>query len=187
MMIMKKSTLSLIALFCMLSASLMAQTQKGSVMIGGTAGFSSSKTGDYTETDINLSPMAGFFIMDQLAIGGGVNFGVSSLKFDGETSSVTSVGVQPMVRYYFNGSGKARFFGQANFQYASVKFEEEDAQSGIGFGAGVGIDFFLNDHVAIEGLLGYNSFKVKDADDATGTFGLQIGVAAFIGGGSDDK
>lgn len=150
-------------------------------MIGGTAGFSSSKTGDYTVTDINFSPMAGFFIMDQLAIGGGINFGVLNY----ESTSVTSVGVQPMVRYYFNGSGKARFFGQANFEYASVKVEESDAQSGIGFGAGVGIDYFLNDHVAIEGILGYNSFKVQDADDATGTFGLQIGIAAFIGGGGD--
>lgn len=154
-------------------------------MIGGTAGFSSSKTGDVTETDIVFSPMAGFFVIDQLAVGGGLGIGVSSVKQDGETFSATTLGIQPMVRYYFNGSGNMRFFGQANFQYASVKFEDQDAQTATGFGAGVGVSFFLNNHVAIEGLLGYNSLKVKDAEEATGTFGLQFGVSAFIGGGGD--
>jgi len=180
---MKNITLPFIAMFCLLSASLMSQTQKGSVMIGGTAGFTSSKTGDITETDITFSPMAGFFVMDQLAIGGGLNLGVSSIKQDGETFSATTLGIQPMVRYYFNGSGNVRFFGQGNFQYASVKFEDQDARTATGFGVGAGVSFFLNDHVAIEGLLGYNSLKVKDASDATGTFGLQFGVSTFIGGG----
>ena len=166
------------AFICLMAASLSAQTQKGSMMIGGTAGFSSSKAGDETTMEIVFAPMVGYFVIDQLAIGGGFSVGLLTAK----EFNTTVLGIDPTVRYYFNGSGSTRLFGQAAFRYASVKVENFDAQTGTGFGIGTGINYFLNDHVALEAILGYNSFKAKNADDATGTFGLQFGVSAFVGG-----
>jgi hypothetical protein len=182
--IMKTSTLFTIVLLCFSWISLSAQTEKGSMLIGGTAGFSSSKQGELKSTDITFAPMLAVFIIDQLAVGGEIGIGFSKAEFLNEEDKATSFGFAPMVRYYINGSGNIRAFGHGTFRWASVKFDEQDAQSGIGFGAALGVDFFINNHVAIEAALGYDNFKISDAEEGTGTFGLNLGVVAFIGGGN---
>lgn len=124
--------------------------------------------------------MAGFFVTDRVAVGGQITMNFLGGDLDGNT-----IGIGPAVRYYFNGSGATRFFGQGAFNWQSVDAgENSDAETGVGFGLGAGLDYFLNEHVAIEALLGYNNFKFSDAENAINTFGLSIGVAAFIGGGS---
>lgn len=144
------------------------------MMIGGTAGFSSS---DGT-TEISVAPSLGFFIIDQLAIGGQIAFASTSSDLGGDA---TAFGVGPMVRYYFNGEGKARFFAQGMFQWSSLKFGDADAVTGTAFGGGAGVSIFLNDHVAIDGLVGYTSSSFGEGD-AVGSFGINFGVQAFIGG-----
>lgn len=143
------------------------------MMIGGTAGFSSS---DGT-TEISIAPSLSYFFIDQLAIGATIGFASSS----SDDVDVTAIGLGPMVRYYFNGEGKARFFAQGMFQWSSVKVGDFDAVTGTAFGGGAGVSIFLNDHVAIDGLVGYTSSSAGEGD-AVGSFGINFGVQAFIGG-----
>jgi hypothetical protein len=117
-------------------------------------------------------------VTDRVAVGGQL-----TMNFFGGDAEGSTIGIGPAVRYYFNGSGATRFFGQGNFNWQTVDFGEE-SESGVGFGLGAGLDYFLNQYVALEAFLGYNSFKFSDADDSVNTFGLNIGVAAFIGGGN---
>ena len=174
-----KRLIVLFVFFLLLMATAWSQTAKGDMLIGGTAGFSITDQGDdEVVTTIALAPVAGYFIIDRLAVGGGFEL-ISAFN---EEATITSFGVQPLVRYYFVGSGAVRPFGQARFNWAMLKFEGEDAETGVGFGAGVGADFFLNEHVAFEGILGYNTFKFNNADNSTGTFGFTLGVIAFIKG-----
>lgn len=143
------------------------------MMIGGTAGFSSS---DGT-TDISIAPSLAYFFIDQLAIGASIGFASTT----SDLGDASSFGIGPMVRYYFNGEGKARFFAQGMFQWSSVKFGDADAVTGTGFGGGAGVSIFLNDHVALDGLVGYTSSSFGEGD-AVGAFGINFGVQAFIGG-----
>ncbi len=161
-----------------------AQPTKGSILIGGTAGFTSTSSGDFNETLVSFSPLAGFFVTDRVAVGGQIN--MNFFGGDGDADG-NIIGIGPSVRYYFNGSGATRFFGQGNFSWQNIDFGDNFSDSGVGFGAGVGLDHFLNQYVALEAILGYNTFKFSDEEDGTNTFGLTIGVAAFIGGGSGDK
>lgn len=172
----------LVLTLCLFVVAVAAQAQptKGSILIGGDAGFQAMSQGEYNATNITLSPLAGFFVTDRVAVGGQV-----TMQFFGGDAEGSIIGLGPAVRYYFNGDGSARFFGQGNFNW--LNFDpggDFDSDSGIGFGAGVGLDYFFNEHVALEAILGYNNFKFSDEDDATNTFGLSIGVAAFIGGGN---
>lgn len=175
----------LAALPILLAAPVMAQTQQGSVLIGGTAGLSSSKTGDLTVTNFNLHPMASFFVFDRLAIGGALGVGRSRATSGDTAFTTTTFSVLPTMRYYFNGRGSIRSFGQGAFRYSYTRHRDPFGphfSHGTGWGGGVGVDFFLNDHVAIEGVFGYDHFRLRGGGDATGTLGLSFGVSAFVGG-----
>lgn len=176
---MKINQLFLTLAFCIGAIATQAQPTKGSIMIGGNAGFTSYKSGEFNASTISLSPLAGFFVTDRVAVGGQL-----TMLFYGGDADGNTIGLSPLVRYYFNGSGSTRFFGQGTFSWlTSNPGGDLDSESGVGFGLGAGLDYFFNEHVALEALLGYNSFKFGDADDSDSNFGLTIGVSAFIGGG----
>lgn len=154
-----------------------AQPSKGSVLIGGNVGISSINQDGASVTNIQFSPSAAFFTSDRFAVGGGV--AVEVLAGDADFSSVA---IGPLVRYYFNGSGSTRFFGQGSLAWENIDFGGIGSQSGFGFGLGFGLDYFINPHVAFEGFLGYDYRNYEDSDGSN-TIGVTFGVAAFIGGG----
>lgn len=172
-------------------APVTAQTQQGSVLIGGTAGMSSTKTGDLTVTDFNFHPMASFFVVDRLALGGALGVGRSRATSGDAAFTTTTFSVLPTMRYYFNGRGSIRSFGQGAFRYGYTRWNDPDlfgllpsrsaSSHGTGWAWGVGVDFFLNDHVAIEGVVGYDHFRLRGDRDATRTLGVSFGVSAFVG------
>jgi len=175
---MKINRLLLLACFLLAGFQAWAQPHKGSILIGGTAGFSvTNYPGDFNASVISVTPLAGFFITDKLAVGGGIN-----LTFLGGDADGSTIGLSPMARYYFNGDGSTRFFGQGGLTWQNVNPGGDfDSQSAFGFGLGVGLDYFFNERVALEAILGYNNLKGEDDDGSTGTFGISLGVAAFIG------
>lgn len=172
---MKNYTRLFVLVFCLAGSSLFAQTQQGSIMLGGGAGFA-TQTG---LTAFEISPNLGFFVIDQLAVGGRLSF--ASVSPEGG-SSTTTIGIGPFVRYYFMGEGKARVFAQGNFDWSSQKTGDADAVTGTGFGGAAGVDVFLNDHVAIEISAGYTSSSRGEGAPSVGVFGINVGVQAFIGG-----
>ena len=163
--------------------SLRAQTEKGNMIVGGTAGFSSTKTGDSKAAiSFSLNPSLRYFVIDRLAIG--AELGINGYKFG--DSKFSSFGIGPNVRYYLTVDRPVAFFGQAGFSFAYYNNSSDlnDDTNATAFNFGIGGDYFLNDHVAIEAVLGLDSYKEKDATKRTNTFGLQFGVVAFFGGGS---
>ena len=171
--------LSIVALVTF-SFAAQAQTEKGRFLIGGTAGFNNRSINGNGITTFNLSPNVGYFIIDNLAIGAQLQLTVRS--GEGDFNDETSFGFTPFVRYYFADAGPARFFGQGRIGFGSTKFAN-NADSYFTFGLGAGVDFFLNDNVALEAFLGYVNQKFQEANDPINQFGLNIGVQAFIGGG----
>ncbi len=179
---MKKHSI-LLALVLGGAFSLNAQTGQGGIILGGTAGFNTQDSGDDKVTTVDLNPTIHYFLVDRLAVGAAFN--ISSLKLGEDKQS--SFGFGPSVRYYLLPHGPAAIFAQAGFEYLNINYHSDliDNASATGFGGGLGADIFLGDHVAVEGILAYNSQKVKDAADRTNGFGLKVGLVAFIGGGKD--
>ena len=171
----------LLGLLLIVSAGLSAQTMQGQWMVGGTAGFNSTSNdpdgGADAVTTFNLNPNIGYFVIDNLAIG--LNLGFESHSGAG---SVFSVG--PQVRYYFVNLGEsAKLFAQGRFGFASFSPEEGDSYSGTEWGVGVGLAYFLNPHVALEGLLEYSSLTPNsDFDFKQNTFGFNVGFQIHLGG-----
>lgn len=148
-------------------------------MIGGNAGFNVQKQDPHNIVTIDVNPMLGYFIIDNLALGATLN--MSSYKI-GDDYKNTGFGIAPFGRYYIGPSG-VKLFVHAQFGYLSNKTEqppfEDDKSNGTQLTIGPGLAFFLNNHVAIEALLAYDKYG-GDLDGSR--IGLNIGVQAYLGG-----
>lgn len=158
----------LFAAFTALTSLSFAQTSKSTWLLGGGASFASIKpdVGD-SKTYINLAPRAGYFVMDNLALGAELSY--SKL---GDDEGSTMVG--PFVRYYFTSLGSnAKLFGQAEAAFGSTA-----GTSTTAFGVHAGVAYFLNNSIALEGALGYdNNTTLK-----TSTIGVNVGFQIHFGG-----
>ncbi len=169
---MKKVLLGVCMLFTM---ALSAQTMKGNWLAGGSAGFNSyTPDGGDAQTTISFAPNLGYFVMDNLAVG-------ASIGYENASDAYSSFGFGPFVRYYFLNLGEsAKLMAQASYNILSVTPEGGDAVSGSELGLAAGVAYFLNPHVAMEGILGYTS-NSGDLGKGSG-FGLNIGFQVHLGG-----
>lgn len=164
-----------------LAGCLMAQTDQGGWVLGGSSnlGFTTGKANnDQSDALSNfaLDVQGGYFLMDNLAAG--LLIGLSTSSIGGASS--TAFGVGPFVRYY----APFKVFGQLSYQFGGAKIDDgiSDLSTSVGaFGIGVGYAAFLNDHVAIEPMVGYSLLSSKlDVDGAESVAGSELGIAIGI-------
>ena len=181
----------LLALMLGLFVSLNAQTDKGSMILGGgldlNAGSSKSKSeydGTSIETDgpshmnFYLGPRFGYFIMDGLAVGLDLGLGYNSSSKDKDDYSSTyssmTFSAGPFARYYYK-MGKLAPFGHVNVGFgggssksevkiSNVTTTEENTGSLMNYGVGVGAAYFLSDNIALEGIIAYRSNQTTDTE-----------------------
>lgn len=168
---MKKIYMYLCAVCCGYGA--LAQTEQGSWLIGGNLVLN---TGD-NSTTFAISPTAGYFVINNLAVGG--NVGLSFSKF-GENKT-TRFGIGPLTRYYF-GRRNIRPFGHGEINFTSEKLKvpgTTNTENGIEYLLGLGLAGFINQSVALETLAGYTHSKIKGRD-GDGGFEMRIGFQVYL-------
>ena len=189
----------LLMLLIFVSFSTTAQFNKGRILVGGNVGFSSttskSKFGSssaYTtskSSEFSFTPQAGYFIIDNLAIGAGLNLELTTLKPEADVFDEVSTALlfQPFVRYYI----KPGVFFQGAYGIGSQKDKQtyQDVTQEQKYGArnwlfAVGYAIFLNDRVAVEPMLGYktSTLKNKDADSKSWDSSLffKVGLQVYL-------
>jgi outer membrane protein W len=184
------------------ASAVFAQFNQGRMLAGGDFQFSSNtekgKSGS-TEvtigktTSFSLGPQFGYFLIDNLAVGASLSVTTSKFKPEDDNdpeNSGSELLLAPFVRYYLSqgiffqgqfGIGSSK----EEFSSGNVTVETKYGLSSIGIGAGYA--YFLNDHVAIEPLIGYSSVsrKEKDSDPevkeiSSGLF-LRVGFQVYLG------
>jgi hypothetical protein len=179
---MKKIITSILTVALMYGAS--AQTSSGNILIDGSSSFSfnSMKNADSksTETNIDLGLTGGYFVIDGLAVGLGINLLMESSKPDGgdaDKSSITMI--SPMARYYVGDIG---VWGQISYGFGSASYDGEKAYSVSNLGISAGYAIFLNDNISLNPTLGYNmmSTKMEGADDKSKDAGIAAGITIAV-------
>ena len=168
---MKKIYLGVCAHCCACGA--IAQTEQGNWLIGGNFTLN---TGD-NRTTVSLTPTAGYFVINNLAVGGNVNFTFVQI---GENKT-TQFGIGPLTRYYF-GQRNIRPFAHGELNFISQKLKAANitnTENGIGYFLALGLAGFLNENVALETLAGYSHAKFKDAE-GDGGFEMRIGFQVYL-------
>lgn len=183
-----------------------AQTEKGKRLIGAKTqlgiGVSnhSVETADrhylsQKNTSIVLTTFAGYFVKENLAIGGELLFSYTRTKdYDyNSTSSKTTIAFAPFARYYF-GAKKAKPFVQgavgigslrSNVEYDSSSNAYEDSSTIVTYSATAGVAFFVNDNTAFDLSLGYGGISGANNDDSEqkgiqDSFGLNMGISIVL-------
>jgi opacity protein-like surface antigen len=196
---MKKIPL-LLPLILLLSLSASAQIEKGTWMLGGSAGLSTSGSDNSGSAKIknrsfSFGPNVGYFVADKFVLGLKLPISAGRNEVDGSTISsdyrYTSYGFGPNLRYYFPLEEKWSLLAQAGYSFGwqTTKSKYQDG-SGIetsselkntwnSFNVGGGITYFINKSIGLEGILQYQAYKFDDADYSQNdniafTVGLQI-------------
>ena len=175
------------------------QFNKGRMIISGDASYSYKKmemnlagqnTDMGTQSNINLSPQCGYFLVDNVALGLGFIFSNQTTKFKDLPGKVKSKSIllAPYARYYFLD----KFFLQGEFAFGVGK--ESNQEGGVddmetkvtSAQLGLGYVYFLNDYIALEPLIGYSLSKTKLDVAQTPTYRdkeifCQIGISVYIG------
>jgi outer membrane protein len=181
---MSRTAAALVALL-LASAPVSAQSypiDDGSILIGGSAAFTSQGFEDEDErtTTLSINPTFGYFITEGFAVGGEAL--IERISFDGDASTVLGIG--PFLAYFFGGPGSRTYpFVQAGVAYRSTSVEGIDL-SGFGADVSVGAAFMVARNAAItaEAFAQFASFSLEGSDESIGsnTYGLRAGVGVFI-------
>lgn len=170
--------------------SAVGPTERGSVMLAGSASLSRSDIEGNKTTSISLQPNVLYFVANRVAIGGQLGVGYSDRE-NGETTAWT---LGPAARLYFGGSGSktlpylgvAVLFGSASTETDEPIASESDA-SLWGIEGVAGLTFMVSRQVGIAAELfvnrDENEFDTGTSATVTTTatsFGLRVGIAAFV-------
>jgi hypothetical protein len=177
----------LLAAFLLVSSNaIFAQINQGQWMVGGNINFTSSKFGDDDDskvTSFNISPNAGYFIIDKLAAG--LRLGFTRTKVETADDATTDFSLAPFVRYYFlDAAKKVNVFADGSYGFGKAGGDDKEGYNFFQFMAGPAI--FLTPNTALELALFYRSEggDLYGDDDRLNHFGVNIGFQIHLGGGT---
>ncbi|MFD0700883.1 outer membrane beta-barrel protein [Myroides pelagicus] len=153
--------------------------KKGNWIVGGALGSTGYSFEDKS-FNINLSPRAGYFISDGIAVGLEVGAGLQTVK---DASDIWSYKVMPFARYYFpeGASETGRFFGQGAVGISGAE-TSNSSDTSFAFALNAGYSHFVTRNVALEAIVGYNYSKSNQASaSAHNGLGLSVGFQIFLG------
>ena len=174
-----------------------AQFTKGTIMAGGSLGasFTTNKTevGNTTTTTgttntVNFFPQVGYFVIDNLAVGAGIDLYSTTTKAKGSNNKNTTStsSFAPFARYYYQ-----KFYGQLAFNVGSGNFKNTNGNvttdnkfTRTGLNLAVGYAYLLNEHVAVEPQIGYatssDKFKTSGNKDINSGLFINIGLQIYL-------
>lgn len=201
-----KKILPLLLLF--LSSLALAQTEKGSVMIGGNASVNFQNSdiendlSDSKSFSVELNPLAGYFLGNNFSVGLALPLSWSKSKASYESfypdyeSSSRGTGVSPFIRYYIPvKSFYIVTHGGYSWTYSKYKYDSIDPVTGEVIGnnefsnnsksitLAAGPTFFINRHTAIEILANYEHNTFDDdgsAEIKTSRFFISVGFQIYL-------
>jgi hypothetical protein len=175
-MLMKKIVCLIIAVLVIFSSTAFAQeagnpayaVDKGSLIIGGNAGFASmggAARNDETMTVITLNPSVLYFPIPNVAVG----------------NAETFYGAGPELGYYF-GDRFSKILPFVTLGYIYGKHQNEYTESLLRFSAGR--IYLVAKNVGLSGELYYlvENYDVENSGSSVSgyTFGVALGIAAFV-------
>ncbi|MDX2135704.1 MAG: hypothetical protein SFV52_13000 [Saprospiraceae bacterium] len=178
-------------------------------MVGSAVGFATANskvtTNDVEEEgltaqQLNIAPAIGYFVIDNLALGLGVDWTLNNVTEpnDDETDD-SNVLFGPFIRYYFPLGENVAAFGVANFGFGNSSntavvggISEEINTNLFAFGVGPGLTVYTKGGFGIEAIFKYNYAQSEfdteinqikaSTETRTNQFAISLGMQYYFGG-----
>ncbi|KAA5823650.1 porin family protein [Algibacter amylolyticus] len=161
---------------------------EGDVFLEGNIGFSSTNDKNFDEktNSFTIAPKVGFFLNEDLAIGGQLTFNSFKEEVSGtDTVDNSTFGAGVFARYYFLDLGQRfKTFTEFGIAYATSDNKISDFKvNAIGASLDLGINYFVTEKIALtfglRNVLGFTSTKADvDGAKAESNFNLGFGDVA---------
>ncbi|PJJ84032.1 hypothetical protein [Mucilaginibacter auburnensis] len=163
-----------------------AQIQRGNVLMGGNIANLSLGLDNSKQFSFDLTPTAAWFIEDNLALGGYIDFGVTTAK---NSPTITRYGVGALGRYYAGNDVEilrhGRFFGEVNAGFGGINTSNGTGNTnGLALGFGPGFAYFITPNVGLETLLKYKGVAGFGNAAYQSTLTLSLGLQVYLPGRS---
>ncbi len=126
---------------------------------------------------VDLNPVVGLFIVDNLAVGPGFNLAFANTS---ETNTRSfKIGVSPLVRYYL-GSETWKVFGQGTVGYNWVDIDSNEESTNDSFfnaGVGIGMAMFPVRSVGLE--MSVNYLRNPRFSEGVDAIMFRVGIFAY--------
>ncbi|MCS6933651.1 MAG: hypothetical protein NZM35_00690 [Chitinophagales bacterium] len=170
-----------------------AQTEKHKLLVAGSGDLWWQGSGDKKSNQdvrrflLNISPMAAYFVINNLAVGGRYSFGISTVRNYNtnrnryEATTVFTSVVGPVMKYYV-GKKMLKGFMMAHAAYTvqtTLRRGGVTNKDGFNTGGSAGLAYFFNPHVALEtgAFLTASGFK---GDWPATRGGISVGFAILL-------
>ena len=153
-----------------------AQLEEGNVIIGGHLANMGFGLGEKSSFALGISPKVGYFIEDNIAVGGKVSLGYQTVEREG---NIFDYAINAFGRYYLQPGEKGvqtplnhgRFFAEVGAGIAGTN----GASLGFNLNFGPGYAYFITPNVSLEALLKYNgTFGARSSNGLGFNLGFQI-------------
>lgn len=184
---MKKVLLSAVALLAFGFANAQEEKStnggfsKGDVFVTGafTFGSTNDKDADVKTNGFEIAPQVGYFLTENIAIGGKVGFASMKEESAGvDTEDMSGLTLGAFGRYYFTPANQFSLFANLGLDYSSMENKLADSKvNGFNAGLGAGMNYFVSSNFSIEAgvaVLGFSSEK-SDATGAKGSSSFGFG------------
>ena len=181
---MKKFTL--LFLFAVFAAgfSANAQIQKGNIFVGSNFADINLGLNSPHQFSFDISPKAAWFIDDNIALGGYVNFGITTAK---GFPTTTTYGLGGLGRYYAGSDmtvlKHGRFFAEANIGFGGTNISDGGGNTnGLDLGVGPGFAYFVTPNIGLETLLKFNGQTGVGNQSFRSNLDLSFGLQIYLPG-----
>jgi hypothetical protein len=145
-----------------------SQINQGAFLVGGSTYFNYNiPNGGGANSIFNISPNAGVFIVDNMAIGASFSYNL--------VKGGSSLSIAPFMRAYYNKN----FYGQLQVGYGRTVASSVLLSSGLTGELDMGYTIFLTDQIAIDPALYYN-FYMNGSKYGGSNLGFKLGFQIFL-------
>lgn len=129
-----------------------AQLQKGNLMLAANLMDIDASFGQNSRFGLNINPKIGYFVEDNIVIGGNVGLHYVTVRNEGNSYTYN---VGAFGRYYFSPNevepmtNHGRFFGEGDIGVGG----DNSASVGFSYGIGPGYSYFITPNIGLEGLV----------------------------------
>lgn len=167
-----------------------AQIQKGNLMVGANlANLGLGLQSGQTRLSFAINPKLGYFIEDNIVIGGEVQLGLDHRSVSSIATNEINYKIGGFGRYYISDPRAillkhSRFFLEANAGIRGDNVKTEGAPSvttnGLGLGVGPGVAYFITPNVGLEALLKYDLGVGFGSSVTTHDFSIAVGFQIYL-------